>query len=145
MAPKQRLARRKRRQTIKIDRNTPVPSKPLPRAPLPAPLVVSMIDGMADLVQHESILDFVVSLLPEAILQSTSQKSLSSMLRNFRVNDLSEVVRAEAGPLETEVSDSFRPSKFTNWRLVLDPCPIIFRPINPAYKEIVRLGLSQVG
>lgn len=140
MAPKQRRAPKKRRQTTNVDINIPHLANSLPRTPLPIPLAVGMIDDMTDLVQHESVLDFVVSPLYEAILHSTSQKSLSSMLRNFRVTDLSEVNGAGAHAIEKEAYDSVRPSKFINGRRVLDPRPVIFRPTNPAYKEIVDLG-----
>ena len=140
MAPKQRRAPTKRRQTTKVNKTTSLAANPLPTAPLPAPLAVGMIDHMTDLVQHESILDFVVDPLPEAVLQSTSQKSLSSMLRNFRVSDLSEVNGAGAHAIEKEAYDSVRPRKVINGRRVLDPRPVIFRPTNPAYKEIIDLG-----
>lgn len=140
MAPKPRRAPTKRRQTTKVDKNTPLPANSLPGAPLPAPLAVGIVDDMTDLVQHESNLDFVVGPLSEAVLQSTSQKSLSSMLRNLRVTDLSEVNGAGAHAIEKEAYDSVRPSKIINGRRVLDPRPIIFRPTNPAYKEIVDLG-----
>ncbi|KAH0360227.1 hypothetical protein KCU65_g9539, partial [Aureobasidium melanogenum] len=136
----QRRAPARRRQTSKVNRTTPLPANALPGVLLPADLVVGMIDDMTDLVQHESILDFVVEPLSEAILQSTSQQSLSSMLINFRVRDLSEVNGAGAHAMEKEAYDSVRPSKFINGRRVLDPRHVIFRPSNPAYKEIVDLG-----
>ncbi|CAD0088344.1 unnamed protein product [Aureobasidium mustum] len=65
MAPKQRRAPTKRRQTTKVTKTTSRPANSLPTAPLPAPLAVGMTDDMTDLVQHESILDFVVDPLPE--------------------------------------------------------------------------------
>ncbi|KAK6000508.1 hypothetical protein QM012_003754 [Aureobasidium pullulans] len=140
MTPKQRRAPIKRHRTTKVDNTTPFPGNSLPVATLSALLAVGMIDDMTDLVQHESILDFVVGPLSVAILQSTSQKSLSSMLTNFRVNDLSEVNGAGAHAIEKEAYDSVRPSKIINGRRVLDPRPIVFRPTNPAYKEIVDMG-----
>ncbi|KAG9856050.1 hypothetical protein KCU98_g1232, partial [Aureobasidium melanogenum] len=140
MAPKQRCAPARRRQTSKVNKTTPIPANPLHGVPFPSALVVGMVDYMSDLVQHESILDFVVSPLSETVLQSTSQKSLSSMLRNFRVNDLSEVNGAGAHAMEKEAYDLVRPSKVINGRRVLDPRPTIFRPSNPDYKEIVDLG-----
>ncbi|KAG9529453.1 hypothetical protein KCU93_g3478, partial [Aureobasidium melanogenum] len=140
MAPKQRCAPARRRQTPKIDKNTPLPAHYLPGVPLSAALVAGMADYMTDLVQHEYLLDFFVSPLSEAVLRSTSQSSLSSMLRNFRVTDLSEVNGAGAHAMEKEAYDSVRPSKVINGRRVLDPRPTIFRPTNPAYKEIVDLG-----
>ncbi|KAG9695528.1 hypothetical protein KCU95_g8475, partial [Aureobasidium melanogenum] len=142
MAPKQRRLPTKRRQTPKVNKITTIFANPLSHDSLPAALVIGMIDDMTDLVQHESILDFSVGPLSEAVLQSTSQKSLSSMLRNFRVDDLSEVNGARAHAMEKEAYDSVRPSKFINGRWVLDPRPIIFRPSNPAYREIVDLGPS---
>ncbi|KAH0394384.1 hypothetical protein KCU89_g11421, partial [Aureobasidium melanogenum] len=139
MAPKQRCAPARRRQTSKINKDTPLPANYLSGVPLSAALVAGIADYMTDLVQHESLLDFVVSPLSEAVLRSTSQSSLSSMLRNFRVTDLSEVNGAGAHAMEKEAYDSVRPSKVINDRRVLDPRPNIFRPTNPAYKEIVDL------
>ncbi|KAH0270505.1 hypothetical protein KCU91_g8010, partial [Aureobasidium melanogenum] len=142
MAPTQRRLPTKRRQTSKVNKITTILANPLSHDSLPAALVIGMIDDMTDLFQHESILDFSVGPLSEAVLQSTSQKSLSSMLRNFRVDDLSEVNGARAHAMEKEAYDSVRPSKFINGRWVLDPRPIIFRPSDPAYREIVDLGPS---
>lgn len=114
MAPKQRYAPARCGQTSKVNKNTPLPANFVSGVPLPAALVAGMADYMTDLVQHESLLDLVVSPLLEEVLRSTSQSSLSSMLRNFRVTDLSEINGAGAHAMEKEAYDSVRPSKVIN-------------------------------
>lgn len=95
---------------------------------------------MADLMEGESVLDFAVRPLSEAVLQTTSQRSLRSLLRNVRVADLAEVNGAEAHAIEKEAYDTVRPGKFVNGRWVLDPRSTIFRPTNPDYKTLAEMG-----
>ncbi|CAD0095081.1 unnamed protein product [Aureobasidium vineae] len=130
-APKKKRAPTKRRQTTKVNKTTPHPTASLSAALLAVASVVDLVSDMTDLVQHEFILDFVAGPASEAVLQSTSQNSLSSMLKNFRVSDLSEVNGARAHAIEKGAYDSVRPGKLVNNRWVLNPRPIIFRPTNP--------------
>jgi hypothetical protein len=95
---------------------------------------------MADLMEDESVLDFAVRPLSEAVLQATSQRSLRSLLSNFQVSDLSEVNGANAHAMEKEAYDTVRPGKFVNGRWVLDPRSTIFRPTNPDYKALAEMG-----
>ena len=95
---------------------------------------------MTELEEHELILDLAVNPLSEAVLLFTSQSSLSSLLSNFRLADLSDVNGARAHAMEKEAYDAVRPGKTINGRWVLDPRATIFRPTNPDYKAIAEMG-----
>jgi hypothetical protein len=156
-----------RRQTTKVNKFTPLPAAshhalpppaislhdfllslaagPAPQqffsaAPLPAAPAINIVDDMADLVEDEFILDLAIGPLSETVLLATSQSSLSSMLRNFWVSDLSEVNGARAHAVEKEAYDLVRPGKTVNGRWVLDPRHNMFRPSNREYKVIAEMG-----
>lgn len=95
---------------------------------------------MADLMEGESVLGFAVRSSSEAVLQTTSLCSLRSLLRNFRVADLSEVNGPKAHAIEKEAYDNVRPGKFVNGRWVLGPRSTIFRPTNPYYRALAEMG-----
>jgi hypothetical protein len=155
-----------RRQTTKVNKFTPLPAasyhappppaislpalllspaagsapqQPLPAAPVPAPPAINVVD-MADLAEDEFILDLAIGPLSETVLLATSQSSLSSMLRNFWVSDLSEVNGARAHAVEKEAYDRVRPGKTVNGRWVLNPRHNMFRPSNPEYEVIAEMG-----
>lgn len=161
--PEARHARR--RQTMRVNRPTPLPttfdyapsyaalSLPallLAAAPMYQPSfpadshfsapVVAFAEGMFELVEGEAVLDLIARPLSEAVLQETSQCSLPSLLRNFRLSDLSEVNGANAHAIERDFYETVRPGKFRANRWVLDPRPTIFRPTNPDYKELAGMG-----
>lgn len=51
--------------------------------------IVDPAEEIFELEEGEAILDLVIGSLSEAVLQRTSQCSLPSLLRNFRLSDLS--------------------------------------------------------
>jgi len=163
--PEVRHARR--HQTMRINRPTPLPTTfyyapsyaafslpallltamaaPVCQPSLPAGRhlaapVVNFTEDMFELEEGEAVLDFIVGPLSEAVLQRTSQYSLSSLLRNFRLSDLSEVNGANAHAIEKDFYETVRPGKFRANRWVLDPRPTIFRHTNPDYKELAGMG-----
>jgi len=163
--PEVRHARR--RQTTRITRPTPLPTTfgfapsyaalslpalllaatatPVYQPSFPADghfsaPVVAFAEDMFKLEEGEAVLDLIARPLSEAVLQETSQCDLPSLLRNFRLSDLSEVNGANAHAIEKDFYDTIRPGKFRANRWVLDPRPTIFRPTNPDYKELAGMG-----
>ena len=118
----------------------PVRQPFLPAARHSAAPVVDTIEEMVELEEGEAILDLVIGPLSEAVLKRTSQCSLPSLLRNFRLSDLSEVNGATAHAIEKDFYDTIRPGRFRAHRWVPDPRHTIFRPSNPDYKELAGMG-----
>lgn len=118
----------------------PVDQPFLPAAHHPAAPVVNSTEDMVELEEGEAVLELAIGPFSEAVLRKTSRCSLPSLLRNFRLSDLSEVNGADAHAIEKDFHDTIRPGRFRANRWVLDPRPTIFRPTNPDYKEIAAMG-----
>lgn len=120
--------------------DVPIHQSSLPAARHFAAPIVDTTEEMVELEEGEAILDLIVRPLSDAVLQRTSRCSLPSLLRNFRLSDLSEVNGANAHAIEKDFYDTIRPGRFRAHRWVLDPRHTIFRPSNPDYKELAGMG-----